>query len=244
MTGGLMTSIYELSWGRTLFPAKLLLFFKAQKRYRQTARPNNRLTQAQACSSLSSAYYNIVGAARAQLRAKLRPRWLLWLAPIRIAMWSLTWLPLGAWCYWRMLRLSNRMVKLIGYEGMSASQCDVRQSILLRHGQYEEARKCIDTAFTKNPEIAHTRGLLHVGLAEVYRHKGERDNAEIEVRAALGEAKQAERQDPRQAARIYRYCADLTDWLEEGNPIPGKELRRKARELAETCHAQDQLLKL
>jgi len=85
--------------------------------------------------------------------------------------------------------------------------------------------------------------LFHVGLAEIYRHEGDWHNAEAEVHMASTEAREAEKQDPRQAARIYRHCADITDFIEQGDPIPGNQLRRKARELAQATDARDQLLK-
>ena len=135
------------------------------------------------------------------------------------------------------------MVELIGYYGMSADQCDVRQSILRRCAYHEEAKRCIDIALTKNPEKAHTRGLLHIGLAEVYRHEGDIESVETEVKAALVEAKMAEKEDPRQAARIYKSCARLIG-LVQGNGSEGSRLRHKAEELARSVDAQDQLLKL
>jgi len=239
-----MTSVYDLSWGETSFLAKLQLFFKSRKREKEKMRSSDRQTQAQGCSALSSTYYSIVGTAFSKLKATLRLKWLVWLAPVRIAAWCFTWLPLAAWCYWRMLPLSDRTVKLIGYEGMSADQCDVRQSVLRRRGQHNEAKKCIRAALAKNPEKAHTRGLLRVGLAEIYRHEGDWRNAETEVKAALAEAEKAKKLDPRQAARIYRHCADITDFVEQGDPIPGGQLRRKAQALAQATGAQDQLLKL
>lgn len=137
-----------------------------------------------------------------------------------------------------MLPLSNRIVELIGYDGMSADQCDVRQSVLRRRGQYEEAEQCIRAAFAKNPEKAHTRGLLRIGLAEIYRHEGDQQGVKMQVEAALVEAEIGEKQDPRQAARIYKYCADLSDGSQ------GSQFRRKAEELARSVGAQDQLLKL
>ena len=97
-------------------------------------------------------------------------------------------------------------------------------------------------ALAKNPEKAHTRGLLHVGLADIYRHEGDWRNAETEVRAALTEAGEAERQDPRQAARIYRHCAEIANAL--GDLSRGNELRRRAETIATTTGAKDQLLKL
>lgn len=239
-----MTSTYDLSWSKTSFLAKLQLFLKSQQHEKQRIQSNDRHEQAEACSSLSSTYYTIAGTGFSQLKATLRPKWLIWIAPLRILLWCLTWLPLTAWCYWRMLPLSNRMVGLIGYDGMSANQCDVRQSVLRRRGQYEEAKRCIQAALAKNPENAHTRGLLRVGLAEIYRHEGDRQSVETEVKAALVEAEVSEKQDPRQAARIYKHCANLTDFVEEGDPIPGSQLRHKAEDLARSVGATDQLLKL
>lgn len=142
-----------------------------------------------------------------------------------------------------MLPLSNRMVKLIDYDGMSADQCDVRQSVLRRRGQYKEAKRCIRAALAKNPEKAHTRGLLRIGLAEIYRHESNRQGVETEVKSALVEAETAEKQDPRQAGRIYKHCANLTDFLQR-NGSQGSKLRHKAEELARSVGAQDQLLKL
>jgi len=236
-----MTSIYDLSWGETSFFAKLQLFFKSRKQEKEKVRSSDRQVRAGGYSALSSTYYSIVGTAFSQLKATLRPKLL---APVKVAAWCLMWLPLAAFCYWRMLPLSNRIVELIGYDGMSADQCDVRQSVLRRRGQYDEAKKCIRAALAKNPEKAHTRGLLRVGLAEIYRHEGDWRNAKAEVRTALVEAAEAEKQDPRQAARIYKHCADITDFVEQGDPLPGSQLRRKAQELAQGAGARDQLLKL
>lgn len=234
-----MNSIYDLSWSETSFLAKLQLFSKSRKKEKEKIRSSNRQVQAEGYSALSSTYYSIVGTAFSQFKATLRSKWF---APARFAMWCLTWLPLAAWCYWRMLPLSNHVVTLVGYEGMSADQCDVRQSILRHQGQFEEAKGCIRVALAKNPEKAHTRGLLRVGLAEVYQHEGDWGNAAVQVKISLVEAEKAEKQDPRQAARIYRHCADIIDlsWW----PITGNQLRRKAQELAQAAGARDQLLKL
>jgi len=167
---------------------------------------NDQQVRAGGYSALSSTYYSIVGTAFTQLKAALRPKLL---APVKVVAWCLTWLPLAAYCYWRMLPLSNRIVDLIGYDGMSADQCDVRQSILRCQVEYDEAKKCLRAALAKNPKKAHTRGMLHVGLAEIYQYEGNRQSARTEVHAALTEAAEAEKQDPRQAARIYKHCADL-----------------------------------
>ncbi|MEX0918631.1 MAG: hypothetical protein WDZ85_01560 [Candidatus Paceibacterota bacterium] len=235
-----MTSIYDLSWGETSFLAKLQLFSKSRKQEKEKMRSSDARVQAGGYSALSSTYYSIVGTAFSQLKAALRPKWL---APVKFVAWCLTWLPLAAFCYWRMLPLSNRIVELIGYDGMSADQCDVRQSVLRRRSQYDEAKKCIQAALAKNPEKAHTRGLLHVGLAEIYRHRGDKQDTRTEVHAALAEAVEAEKQDPRQAARVYRHCADLLGQIGESDLHLTAYLRR-AQELAQRAGARDQLLKL
>ncbi|MEK7551792.1 MAG: hypothetical protein AAB534_00030 [Patescibacteria group bacterium] len=236
-----MNSIYDLSWGKTSFLAKLLLFFKSRKQEKKRMCSSDRWVRAEGCSALSSTYYNILGTAFSQLKAACRQKWL---APVRIVPWCFTWLPLATWCYLRMLPLSDRVKSLIGYDGMSADQCDVRQSILRRRGQYEEARKCIYAALSKNPEKAHTRCLLRVGLAEIYQVGGDWCSAEGEVRIVLADASEAEVQDPRQAARIYRRCADVLSFSGQTTPALVIALRRRAKELAKATGAQDQSLKL
>lgn len=239
-----MISIYDLSWSKISFLAKLQLFINSGKSEKQKMQSANAVEQAQGYSALSSTYYSIVGTAFSQLKAIFRPQWFVWFAPIWIVVWIFTWLPLTAWCYWRMLSLSDRVVEIIGYKEMSADQCDVRQSILRRRNRLEEAKKCINAALVKNPKKAHTRGLLHVGLADICRKEGDWRKAETEVEAALNEAKRAEKEDPRQAARIYRQCASITDFFEVGDPIPGNQLRQKAKIISQTVGARDQLLKL
>lgn len=140
-----------------------------------------------------------------------------------------------------MLVLSNRVVTLIGYDGMSADQCDIRQSILRRLGRYEEAEQCIVIALAKNPEKVHTRGLLHVGLAELYKRDGNLFGMMAEMQLARSAAEEAERQDPRQATRIYRHCAEL---VRHSDLALAEELGRKARVLAAETGAADQRLKM
>lgn len=246
-----MRSIYELSWGETSFAKKLQLFFKSRKRERQKMRSTDVMEQVRGYSALSSTYYSIAGTAVAQFKAifKPRPRWLIWLAPVRLLWFICTWLSLGAWCYWRMLKISNQVVRLMGYQYMSAEQCDIRQSILRRRGQYYEAKRCIHEALAKNPRKAHTRGLLHVGLADICKKENKPFKAEAEIHEALKAAKEVEEEDPRQAARIYRHCADISDWFEGADSLGcesflGAKLRLKAKRLADDADAKDQLLKI
>ncbi len=234
-----MKSIYDLSWDESSFLANLQLFFASRKQEQENIRSSDRLVRAQGYSVLSRTYCSIVGSAFAQLKLSLRSRWF---APVRIASWCCAWLPLAAYCYWRMLPLSNRVVAFVGYDGMSPDQCDVRQSILRHRGKYDEAKQCICVALAKNPEAAHTRGLLHVGLAEIYRRDDDRDNADVEVRLALVDAAASEWRNPRQAVRIYRRCADVVDFVKRGHLLSGRDLRRKAQLLAKGVGIRDQLL--
>lgn len=235
-----MTSIYNLSWSETSFLAKLQLFFKSRKQEKEKMRTSYRRVQAGGYSALSSTYYSIVGTAFSQLKATFRPKWP---ALGNFAAWCLTWLPLAAWCYWRMLPLSNRVVELIGYDGMLADQCDIRQSILRCRGKYDEAKECIRVALAKNQTKAHTRGLLRAGLAAIYLHVNNWRDARLQVHLAITEVVLVERQDLRQAARIYRQCADIID-IVEPDSFFGKDLRRIAQEFAQAADAKDQLLKL
>lgn len=234
-----MTLIYDLSWGETSFLAKLQLFFKSRKQEKEKIWSGDRQVQAGGYSALSSTYYSIVGTAFSQLKMAFRPK----PVPVRFVAWFFTWFSLFAWCYWRMLPLSNRVVKLIGYDGMSADQCDIRQSILRRRGKYDEAKKCIRVALAKNQTKAHTRGLLRAGLAAIYLHVNNWRDARLQVHLAITEVVLVERQDLRQAARIYRQCADIID-IVEPDSFFGKDLRRIAQEFAQAADAKDQLLKL
>lgn len=236
-----MPSIDELSWNRVTFKDKFALFLTARRACRDGLQSDDPTVRAAAYSSLSSTYYSIAATAFAQLWLALQRQWL---APARIVLWCLTWLPLGLWCYGRMLPLSNRVVQLIGYDDMSPDQCDIRQSILRRRGEYTEAHTCIQKALAKQPEKAHTRGLLHVGLAYLHLRTENKDRVRQEVYEALTEGLAAEQEDPRQAARIYRHCADLADSLCPHDPSQGNRLRNAARQLAEATASNDQRLKL
>ena len=230
-------SIYDLSWGETSFLAKMQLFFKARKYTSVKLRSSDLYDRAEGYTSLSSTYYSISGTAVARLRSIVR---LKWYTLFRIAAWCIAWLPLAAWCYWRMLPLSDRALELLGYDGMTTDQCDVRQSILRRRGRYAEAEECIRIALTKQPASAASRGLLHVGMAQIYKHRRCHTAAKVEVRLALAEIEIIERKDPRQAVRIYRHCASILDAI----GVPSSHLRSKGQAIAREADAQDQLLKL
>lgn len=243
-----MTSTYDLSWNRTSFLSKLKLFFRSRKDAKEKLRKEYRFARAEGYSDLSSVYYSIAGTAFCQLKAIFWPTWLILLAPIRLPLWYLTWLPLGAWCYWRMLPLSDRLIELIGYNGATPEQCDVRQSILRRRGKYDEAKRCIQAAFAMKTDSVHTIGHLHTGLASIYLREDNHQGVEIEVSAALDAADIVMDYDIRQAARIYRNCADILSGLggdnEADNIFLSDQLREKAKALCESVDARDQALKL
>ncbi len=239
----MMSKIYRLSWNKTSFFAKILLFMKSHNSVAVRLASTDPKERADGYSALSSTYHSIYGTVYAQLMAIFRPKWLVWLSPVRIALWCVTWLPLGAWCYLRALPLSNKIVRLIGYDGMTADFCDIRQSILRRRGQYMEAFACIRIGLKKDSIKAHTRGLLHIGLAEIYKKYGNLPGAGIEICAAIDAAGEAEKENPRQAARIYRHCVKILDFF-LGESFPGNQLRRRARALLQEVGAKDQLLKI
>lgn len=235
-----MASISDLSWNETSFRAKVRLFSNSKKQEEGKMQSGNPMVRASGCSALSSTYYSIVGTAFSHLKIALK---LQWSAPFRLMLWCCTWLPLAVWCYWWMLVLSNHVVMAIGYERMSVGQCDIRQSILRRRNYFAEAKRCILKALLKDPE-AHTLGLLRVGLAEVYRKENDKRRARIEIQKAVYITKETEKTDPKQAARIYRGCASIMDFLENGDPTVGDQFRCRARSLLQSARAEDQLLKL
>jgi len=205
-----MLSIYYLSWNETSFFAKLLLFFKLRRQEKQKIRAGNPMIQAEGYSTLSSSYYNIAGTAMAQFKKMLKPKWL---APIRILLWCFSWLPLTAWCFLWMLSLSNRVVKLIGYKGMSAEQCNIQQSILRHYGWFKEAKQCIELALIKSPAKIHTTGLLQVGLAETFIREKDFKNARYAMYFAIEVAEKSVKEEPNQAIIIFRHCASIADRL-------------------------------
>ena len=143
-----------------------------------------------------------------------------------------------------MLRYSNQVVKLIGYDTMTVDQLDIRQSILRCTFQYKEAKSCIYLALKKNPEKPHTRGLLNVGLAEILIKDGDRMSAKFELARAVTEAKVSEEDNPQQAVRIYRHCARLYFRLNDNFIIDGELCLHKARTIALKIEAMDQVIKM
>lgn len=236
-------TISELSWNKSSFIAKLLLFFKATKENKEKIQSSSAFEKAEACSALSSSYYSIAGTGMAQIKSYFRDDWKFILFPMFVVVWFLTWFPLMIWCYFNMLHLSEQVVKLIGYEEMTADQLDIRQSILRRRRKYKEARVCIEIALRKTLNH-HTRGLLSIGLAEIFLSEGNWSGVAMEIRAALREAEKCEIREPQQAVRIYRHCSRLYYLLEGKQSLDGDLLRNKAMTLATQSGAIDQIAKM
>lgn len=241
----------RLSWDKTDFFSKLKLLRLKKEEVRKVRLavvvPQER---AAAYSGLSSTAYSIAGTAAAHLRHLFRfPKLLL--LPVTLPLYCMTWLPLGAYCAGNMRRWSDEVVRLIGYEGMSAAQCDIRQSILRKQGARrddalrEEARRCIAGALKKPDAIGHTRGLLLVGLAEVSMPPFAAGRPIVDEAVSI--ARKVSESEPRQAARILRSCADMVDWIEGhgklGASYEGRQYREEAKHLVGLAGAQDQVLK-
>ncbi len=237
-------SLFHLSWNDASFLGKLVLFVKSQ--LNSNFKSSNTAKRAEGYSALSSNYYSIAATTVARLRTLLTWRWSkLLLLPFALLAYLVTWLPLGAWCYWRMLAASHKVVELIGYEGMSADQCDIRQSILRRRGYYSEASHCITIGLRKGDVSNTTRCLLFIGLADVCLHLDGATRVPTILKEILALAPSVS--DPHQLVRIYRNSADLMDRIGKGTTISGvssQELREKAHAIAIAHDMADQLLKL
>ena len=242
-----MEKIYDLSWNKSGFFAKLQLFFASIQRERKKMKSGIVRERIGGYSALSSTYYSIVGSTFAQFKTIFLPKRMVLLAPIlvpiRLTWFICSWFPLGAWCYYRMLPVSDKMLQIAGgYQNLSVSQCDIRQSILRKRERLSEAMTCIDSAFNKKLS-GHSFALLLVGKAGVLERQGGRENfSEIKglIYQAIEIAEKVEGDEPQQAIRIYRNCANLVKRIGED----GELLRKKAKQLAERVDAKDQLAKL
>jgi len=239
-----MTSVYDLSWSKNSFLAKFDLFTRSIDETALLIDSADTLKRSDGYSALSSTYYSIAGTAAAKLRSLFCFRWSLLLLPFSLPLFFLTWLPLGVWCYFRMLPLSDKALACAGgYANFSADKCDIRQSILRKRHQYLLAAACIFRGLVKEGVLPHTRALLYVGLADAHLHFKDYQLAQSNVKSALKNIGEVEVYDPRQAIRIYKSCAQIADTL--GMTAPnGNTLFRRARKLAESLNAKDQLLKI
>jgi len=241
-----MTSIYDLSWNRSDFLSKLVLVLKSEWAM-LTAKKADKVN---VLSALSSTYYTVAGTASKALRREVSPSsgfllWDFWISSMWSIFWLCSWAPLGLFCYWQMLPVSNKMLKLAGgYEPLSVGQLDVRQSILRKKKRWDDALFCVDWALRKRNPIGHSLALLLVGKADILerRNKDWGNFGEIKnlTHQAIKIAEEVEESEPHQSIRIYKNCADLWERMNED----GQLLRDKARSLAKRVGAKDQLLKM
>ncbi len=240
-------TIQNLSWGRGDFRAKLELFRRARKEFRDKEfeikmfpKGNTEHRLSWEYSALSSTYYSIFTTAIAQLFSIKSDGWL---APLRLIPWLLTWGWLGFWCWWRMLPLSNKALRLAGgYGCMDADMCDVRQSILRARLKWEKALNCCGYGLRDEQISPHTKALLLVARAEGYWRFNKTRDVEHDIESALRLAVELEESEPNQMSRVYRRCAVLVEKL-NFDKYDWQALLAKAKELAERAGAGDQTLK-
>jgi tetratricopeptide (TPR) repeat protein len=238
-----MASKHDLSWKKASFFAKLSLFFKSHRRTTEEKHFQDfNLAHAIYYSRLSSIYYSIAGTARVKLLSIFGLHgWRALFVPGFLIVWCFTWLPLGGFCYWRMLPLSDYVVaNLNGEWNLSPEQCDIRQSILRHRGRLTEAQNCIMHALSKEAK-QHTRGLLYVGLADIACWQGNDEEAYVYIKNAEHIAALIATSESEQAARIYRHLAEL--FSDVGDETAHKRYYEKAEQLENDAEVND-LLKL
>jgi hypothetical protein len=236
-------STYHQHWNETGFGTKLNLLLASYRTHR-LAMPHRPFRQsANAYSALSSTCHSIVGTAGAAIKSHLT------FGPgvFRLPFDFITWVPLGAWCYLRMLKYSNEMVfRAGGYKHLTADQCDIRQSILRLRGWMPEAERCIKEGLAKDPR-GHTLGQLLIGKAACLerRNEGEsgRDEQLVIAMTIKSIASTIREQNPQQAIRLYRGIADILARI-DGYSYEALSARVSAYELATSIGAKDQLAKL
>lgn len=261
-----MASAYELAWDETSLPSKLVFIGKKIRENASRMRSPELQTKTFGYVSLASAFYTVAGTAGKKLKAAVKPVRVL--SIFLLPLWFVTWLPLGLLCHLIALLLVRSVLKRIVYDPqnsphtgvfgcdvLSADQYDICQSILLRRfisreQNYRRAEACIRAGLDKPSMAAHTRGLLHIGMARVYCYKADWWDAEKEIAKALSAAKEAAEKDPRQASRVYRGVADMTRRIDKvfKRTGPGREeqlrnLLSRAHALAASVGAKDQILK-
>lgn len=227
---------YSLSWDRSDFLSKLKLFWLSLSNFwKEIQKPAAGITEkAAAYSALSSTYYSIAGTALAKIRNARYSFRALFAAPL--------WFLLGGWCYLRMLSLSDKVVELIGYDNMSADQCDVRQSILRKRGKFSEARRCIMAAWGK--EMSDTSYcLLQLGMADVWIENGDKPSEIIKrVHEVLHVLERDNDVSLRQKIRILKQAGKVAAICREDELAD--RLVWNAQHLANEHEVRDQIAKI
>lgn len=258
-----MTSskIYDLSWNEDSFRAKWRLFKKSRRKFDDALNTAEKMAYApakrmrgDACFAFASSYHSIAGTAASQVKGHaqaLRDPQFPPIAGLYLLGDVFTWMWLGRFCYFRELPIAHEGYRLLSWEGMNANQCDIYQSVLRAHRKYAWAETCIRVGLNKEPS-AHTRGLLNVGIADIYYHGGAHRNAPVKgpLKAALQAAQEAQErgEDSNQIIRIYGKCAKLARKLTEEDraslPMTPGEMEEKSKTLLQETRARDQELKL
>lgn len=228
-------TISELAWNEISLQAKAFQLWRSWRKCRKAQRSPFGPDHANGYSALSSDAYGIAGTARAQLKNLWKARDI-WGLIVKVVPWGL----LGLLCYVLMQKASNQVLKRLGYSGMSADQCVVRQSILRKTRKYAKAEECIHHGLRKNPSRT-SEGLLRCGLAEIYLRKDRKEQAYELADDAAMIAEQVRVTNPHQAARIYAGAADIFDELRR--PDKSAKYRRQVKSLTALTGAKDTDLK-
>lgn len=193
-------------------------------------------------SAMSSTYYTIAGTAMAKLQ-EIKASKNKFFALVKFFFWLMTWLPLGAFCYFRMLSHSNKVFRLIGYDGMTADMCDIRFCILKACRRFEEAIECADIGLRKPDIQIHTYVMLRLGQLEIICTGPGPDATRDAVLSIYEENFQRmSPTEPQQAIRIARTCARILRQI--GFESKASEVEKDAQQLAEKIGASDQALKI
>lgn len=220
---GLGEAIYHLTWAGELWgPSGAIRLSKIRFRILRVLNRHDA-----ALSALSSTYYTASGnaAARAAHARGLRKPALYLRA---------------AWYLWRAVRLSDRLERMLGLEGMHPDQLDVRQSILRKARRHRAALRCIQEALWRENVRPHTRALLQVGRGEILERLGRRPDAAEAYQRAGKLAAGLGATDP-QRMRIER---DVGYYLARHGAPRGMELLKAARRSAEELQLYDQVAKI
>jgi len=242
-------SIYNLSWYKDSFLAKLGLLAKAYHTYRLWDGMGS-TTKVDEMSALSSTLYSVAGTSCARL-SRWKP-------------WTWVWGPLGLFCHWQSVAVSDRMWEMIGVlrsanlsvsvPDLTVDQLDIRQSILRKHkGRNTDALICVNLALEQKIERPHTKALLLIGQAELaLKNRGIAasmlgidvvPHVMASMRKAIGLVSSFEGSEPNQAVRVYRGAAEVLLQLHGPNDDVW-EYRNWAWDLAQKHGIKDQIAKL
>jgi hypothetical protein len=240
--GSQSVGLYEKSWSGQYFGRHGAIAL-ARMRFKEEKAFGAREDMIGALSALSSTYYSAAGHAYARFKNTRMPWWAF----------------RAGWCLRRALAYSDQAIHLAPGTGrLTVDQLDVRQSILRKVAEKKRDRyrsaypyvlaalDCINAALRREGVSRHARGLLLVGKIDILtRYPGMRwgdDDVEAMLHEALEIADHVASGNPRQAIRIYRGCMMGFECLDDAEQAASA--REKARALAESTGAHDQLLKL